>query len=94
MGFRHERLNARRWGAVRRLVLIRDGYRCRQCGAAGRLEVDHIKPLFRGGDAWDHDNLQALCRSCHMEKTRSEQPKQPTPGRLKWREMVDDLMET
>lgn len=32
------------------------------------FEVDHIKPLFLGGNNSD-DNLQALCRECHGKKT-------------------------
>ena len=32
-------VNPHRWGVVRRFILKRDGYRCRACGKAGRLEV-------------------------------------------------------
>ena len=42
---RHHSLNHRRWAAVRRFVLERDGWRCVHCGRAGRLECDHITPL-------------------------------------------------
>ena len=52
MSRRHTHLNARRWEAVRRTVFERDGWRCRKCGRAGRLEVDHVVPLKRGGDRW------------------------------------------
>ena len=40
---------------------------CADCGAASRLEVDHIEPLWEGGPKED-SNLQALCRSCHILK--------------------------
>jgi len=34
--------------------------------------VDHVRPLSDGGDHYDADNLQALCRSCHARKTCRE----------------------
>ena len=74
MGQHHSLLNARRWAAVRRAVLERDGYRCVECGRAGRLECDHVVPLQRepGQDVYDPNGLQTLCRACHIEKTRGE----------------------
>ena len=49
-----------------------DGHRCRCCGKAGVLELDHVKPLRipngpveEHGAAWDVDNLQTLC-GCHI----------------------------
>ena len=62
MSHLHVPLNARRWTAVRRAAFERDGWRCVECGKAGRLEADHIVPLKRGGDPWDPANLQSLCR--------------------------------
>ena len=35
---------------ARRQVFKRDGYRCVDCGRAGKLEGDHVVPLHRGGD--------------------------------------------
>lgn len=61
-----------RWDAVRRQVMIRDGFRCRSCKSAGLLEVDHIQPVSQGGDEWEFTNLQTLCRGCHIAKTRRE----------------------
>lgn len=49
---------------LRALILKRDGYRCRQCGAGGRLEIDHIVPLAQGGSSAPA-NLRALCPTCH-----------------------------
>ena len=83
----HRGLNQRRWRAVRRRVLIRDGWRCTECGRPGRLEVDHRVPLERGGDPWELDNLQSLCRDCHHGKTRREFGKQ-VAGRDAWLEVV------
>ena len=49
----------RRWAMVRRLALDRDGWRCQNpgCGKAGRLEVDHVRPLQHGGELFDLGNL-------------------------------------
>ena len=57
---------------LRQQVLARDGYRCRQCGATERLEMDHIHPWSKGGED-TLENLQVLCRSCNFRKgDRSE----------------------
>ena len=45
---------------------------CRLCSGDGDMEIDHIKPLCKGGS--NHiSNLQALCKGCHREKTQREQ---------------------
>lgn len=59
----------------RRAVVLAAAPLCVACSAAGRVtaatEVDHIIPLFLGGDdAWD--NLQPLCHDCHVDKTNAE----------------------
>ena len=72
MSRHHDNLNRKKWARLRRLVLDRSGYRCQTCGRAGRLEVDHVKPLDAGGDLYDLDNLQSLCRGCHILKTAQE----------------------
>lgn len=64
------------WQRLRKVVLTRDGYRCRMCGKAGRLEIDHIKPVWTGGTD-DLDNLRALCGGgpgggCHAKRHRRE----------------------
>ena len=88
MSFNHLMLDARRWANVRHSILERDGYRCRECGRAGRLEVDHVLPLKRGGDPYALGNLQALCRACHIRKTSRENTR---PGRLPWLRFRDEL---
>ena len=91
MSRHHVPLHARRWAAVRRAVLARDGWRCR-CGRAGRMEVDHVQPLRAGGDPYDLGNLQTLCRSCHIAKTARENRRELTPAEQAWRDFVTELI--
>ncbi|MYC99465.1 MAG: HNH endonuclease [Gammaproteobacteria bacterium] len=79
--------SGRRWARIRREVLDRDGWRCVKCGRAGRLEVDHIRPLHRGGSD-SLDNLRSLCRGCHVERHRPA----PSPSVAAWRRLVRGLM--
>ncbi|TQE92725.1 MAG: HNH endonuclease [Spiribacter salinus] len=74
-GTRHERGYGTRWDKLRQRVLQRDDYLCQVCLSKGRVtpanEVDHITPKAQGGtDA--EGNLQAICRSCHRDKTAKE----------------------
>lgn len=63
------------WKKLRDRIMVRDGWRCQPCARAGRLtsatEVDHILNKAVGGDD-SESNLQAICRSCHREKTARE----------------------
>ena len=93
MSRHHTHLDAHRWAAVRRAVFERDGWRCCECGRAGRLECDHVIPLERSGDPWDPDNLQTLCRSCHISKTRQENRREPTPAEAAWRQLVAEMLD-
>lgn len=68
-----KKINRRRWAHVRYQVLRRDAWKCRQCNRRGRLEVDHIVPMHRGGKKYDFANLQTLCRDCHFAKSSKEQ---------------------
>ena len=70
------------------MTLDRDGWRCVQCGKAGRLEVDHIKPLHEGGASFALDNLQALCRNHHLRKTWGDRS---TLEQRRWRAILDDI---
>lgn len=85
-----------RWKALRQQALRRDGFACLCCGARGRLEVDHIKPVRSHPElAWDLGNLQSLCPSCHTRKTRLECGHPPlSEDRSKWRTAVRQLEET
>ena len=90
---RHHRVlvNDRRWQHVRLEVLNRAGWRCASCGLYGN-EVDHIVPLDRGGAVYDFDNLQCLCRTDHIQKTRDENTRPPTPAEAAWNLMLEAVV--
>ena len=81
-----------RWKRVRAKILDRDGWRCVKCGQAGKLEVDHVVSISKGGDPWEPVNLQALCRGCHIAKTRQENRKPLSPEVEAWAQLVADLL--
>ena len=86
-----------RWRSVRRAALDRDGWRCRTCNRAGRLEVDHVLAVVDGGPKYDVDNTQTLCRECHRAKTDKERRERGQLSRIPsrkiklWRTFVDNL---
>jgi 5-methylcytosine-specific restriction endonuclease McrA len=55
---------------LRFLILQRDNFACRYCGArapTARLEIDHIHPRSEGGkDTWE--NLVVACKTCNLGK--------------------------
>ena len=67
--------------ADRARVMRRDKGLCQECLARGRLtqavEVDHIVPLFKGGDDSD-SNKKSLCADCHVLKTREDKGLRPS----------------
>ena len=54
-------------------ILVRDGFRCKACGASPltqpgvELHVDHILPWSKGGETID-DNLLTKCKQCNLGK--------------------------
>jgi 5-methylcytosine-specific restriction endonuclease McrA len=58
------------------LYILQDGL-CAICQSSleDSFEVDHIQPFSEKGvtEIW---NLQALCKSCHLEKTLAKASKQ------------------
>jgi len=65
------------WKWIRMEVLVRDEFTCQECGDRGgrygeaMLHVDHIKPVNRGGGD-EVENLRVLCRSCHLQRTKTD----------------------
>ncbi|MEP0322884.1 HNH endonuclease [Bauldia litoralis] len=80
----------RRWKALRLEALRRDGFQCGECSAPAN-EVDHIRPVRDAPElAYDLENLQSLCGSCHSRKTIAEVglASFDTPARAAWRDLV------
>ena len=99
MALRHPRRSGNvhygpRWAALRLEALRRDDWKCVQCDARGRLEVDHILPVRSHPDlAYELRNLQSLCPSCHARKTRIEVGMgTPNPAREAWKDAVRAMM--
>ncbi len=64
--------HSRQWRTVRKRVLTRDPW-CRVPGCSNLShDVDHIRPLADGDDAYDEANLQGLCKRHHSAKTAAE----------------------
>ena len=68
-------------------LLKLSGYRCQECGTAGKLEVHHQIPLYQGG-ADTSENSVVLCIDCHIAKHR----KKPVSNeRRAWERAVQEL---
>ena len=92
------RVSRSKWAVVREAALARDGYACVRCGAPAQ-EVDHRVPISQGGDFYDLDGLDSLCRACHKAKSLAERPVNESyqrwldevPGRREWQEFMRGL---
>ncbi|MGQ9681169.1 MAG: DEAD/DEAH box helicase [Anaerolineae bacterium] len=76
------------WQEMRKRARVRDGYRCRHCGAPERADrehdVHHVRPFRAFGyvpgendrylAANDLANLQTLCRRCHWLADGAQAP--------------------
>ena len=80
---------SQRWKAIRAQVLKRADECCEECFSIGEIQVHHKTPVSLGGEIFDLDNLEALCRSCHLERHRRiEQSKMP-----EWQRRLYDLID-
>lgn len=66
----HRLSNNPYWEKVCRKIRLRDGHKCRICGAAYPLEIHHIRYKVDGvsivGNELEHmDCLVTLCGGCH-----------------------------
>lgn len=73
------RIRGRKLQATRARVL-RMNPMCAHCLRKGlvrpAVEVDHILPLFKGGED-STDNMQGLCAECHKVKTAQDKGHKP-----------------
>jgi hypothetical protein len=56
-----------KWKEIRKYVLKRDNYTCRQCGKklhGGIAQIHHVSY----NDYFDPDNMITLCQDCHKKK--------------------------
>ena len=77
MSRNHRALNKRMWAHTRFLAFTRDKFRCVRCSRSGRLEGHHKVSLNDGGAAHEPDNVETLCRNCHILQSIS-------PMRREW----------
>jgi 5-methylcytosine-specific restriction protein A len=66
---RYPPTNKRRTNPKLRKAVLAEQPRC-QCGAPA-TEMDHIRPVSLGGGD-ERENLQGLCRPCHLSKSGTE----------------------
>jgi hypothetical protein len=52
---------------VKQYIWMRDGGKCRHCGATAELQYDHVIPVAMGGSS-EQENLQILCGPCNRRK--------------------------
>ncbi len=64
------------WNVLRFKAIKRDDFTCVKCGKIGlshNLVGDHIIPIAMGGDEWDINNVQTLCKDpCDKIKTKQD----------------------
>lgn len=72
--------HTKEWIHTARQARRRAKWQCEWCGARGRLEVHHKKPVLEGGAWFDMENLVCLCRTCHISHHHGPQHKE----RAKW----------
>ena len=77
-----------RWRALRLDVLRSAGWRCRRCSRFGD-EVHHIVRLADGGAAFDKDNLEPVCRLCHLDEHLHPDERR---HRREWRGLVRQVL--
>ena len=75
------------WKFLRMMALERDGWQCVQCGSRARLEVDHKRRIVDGG-SHALENLQTLCRHCHITKTKAENAVSTIKGQRDWERVM------
>lgn len=78
----------RRNTLLRKRVFERDQGFCAKCGAYdSHWEADHVTALWEGGKD-TLENLQTLCRHCHMAKTIKDVPVRAKTDRLRDRHQL------
>ena len=80
----HEFLVKNDHQAMRTKIIFKTCCTCAKCGKSANLKdpesmcgyvMDHIIPIALGGDEFDENNVQLLCRDCDKEKTAMDRKK-------------------
>lgn len=70
-----KRYSSPRWKGYRK-TFLKENRLCVLCKEADKITVatvvDHIIPVSKGGDFWDPDNHQALCKGCNSRKAHKK----------------------
>ena len=76
---------------IRKYVLDRDGWKCRDCGKPSeRLEVHHIIPVYKGGTG-EPANLITLCVGCHLVRHGKIRETDKTETLTEWAKFAKEL---
>ena len=98
---RHHRKIGHDQGRLRREILVtRARFECERCqcrittsprprGFSRRAELHHRKPLSEGGEH-SPENVEMLCRSCHIGHHRRERVKRLAPDVREWVNYMED----
>lgn len=57
------------WRAFAKLIKLKRGNRCEDCGSTYRVIADHVVERKDGGADFDEDNIRLRCLPCHNSKT-------------------------
>lgn len=80
---------------LRRRIFAREKGLCRQCREQGRTtaatQLDHIVPVFKGGDKYEESNLQPLCDDCHDDKTEIDKGRDPVE-KAQWDALLHQVL--
>ena len=55
--------------SVKQALILRNGFKCVQCGARDNLHFDHILPHSRGGTSYSADNVQIFRARHNLTKS-------------------------
>ena len=82
-----------RWAKLRAQVLVEESH-CYRCGhpldhqapprTTWSAAVDHVRPLARGGNAFDRANLRAIHYGCNSAKRDRLDPPPNLPTTRRW----------
>ncbi len=99
MGMKHGRAGysvyrSARWQGIRLAARRRDGWKCTECGSAGRLEIHHKQSVRQAPElAYELGNVTSLCPSCHHAETMAERGLAPGPAREAWKSLLNERMQ-